>query len=217
MAQGQRPVSENVLETSFLDVATNVLAIIMIVTMFALLAVKTETAVPHDPRFREEPAYTLRTQPPQVERPFLDYYFVLEGGIVRWGQERYVDRLVAEGLRDTIHLPQGSLRISPLMAPRDPDSFIASFAPDFSVLADLAKPLTQETVGTVVAGMLERWENDRLAPNFVVYPSGMDAFTKLYRDLREEPIWLRWFLWSKEKPVRIERSSKHFARFEFDF
>ena len=210
-------MTENALETSFLDVATNVLAIMMIVTMFALLTVKTETAVPHDPRFSEEPAFTLRTQPPQTERPFLDYYFVLEGGIVRWKQERYVDRLLAEGLRDTIELPQGKLRVSPLMAPRDPDSFTASFAPDFSVLAGLAKPLTQETVGAVVTGIVERWENDGLAPNFVVFPSGMDAFATLYRDLREEPIWLRWFLWSKDKPVKIERSVEHFASFEFDF
>ena len=210
-------MNEDTFGASFLDIATNTLAIVMIVTMFALLTVKSETAPQRDPRFSEEPGLALRVQPPLAERPFLDYYFVFDGRIVRWQQERYVAELISNGLRQTIALPGGKLRLSAVMEPRDPDSFSASFAPDFPALASQATPLTPDTLETVAAGIMDRSDNLGLAPNFVVYPSGMDAFEGLYRQLRAEPIWMRWFLWSEDMPLKIERRVAHFTSFEFDF
>ena len=210
-------MNEDTFGASFLDIATNTLAIVMIVTMFALLTVKSETAVQRDPRFSGEPRLALRVQPPLAERPFLDYYFVFDGRIVRWEQERYVAELISNGMRQTIALPGGKLRVSAVMEPRDPDSFSASFAPDFPALAEQAAPLTSETLETVTEGIVGRLDNPGRAPNFVVYPSGMDAFEALYRNLREEPIWMRWFLWSEDVPLKIERRVAHFTSFEFDF
>lgn len=210
-------MNEDAFGASFLDIATNALAIVMIVTMFALLTVKSETALQHDPRFSEEPRLTLRVQPPLAERPFLDYYFVFDGRIVRWEQESYVAELMSKGVRQTIALPGGKLRLSAVMEPRDPDSFSASFAPDFPALVDQATPLMSDTLETVTAGIVDRLDTLGLAPNFVVYPSGMDAFEALYRNLREEPIWMRWFLWSEDIPLKIERRAAHFTSFEFDF
>ena len=210
-------MNEDTFGASFLDIATNTLAIVMIVTMFALPTVKSETAVQRDPRFSGEPRLALRVQPPLAERPFLDYYFVFDGRIVRWEQERYVAELISNGMRQTIALPGGKLRVSAVMEPRDPDSFSASFAPDFPALAEQAAPLTSETLETVTEGIVGRLDNPGRAPNFVVYPSGMDAFEALYRNLREEPIWMRWFLWSEDVPLKIERRVAHFTSFEFDF
>ena len=174
-------------------------------------------AAERDPRFDEEPPLALRAQPPLMERPFLDYYLVFDGRIVRWEQERYVAELIAKGLRDTIDLPGGKLRVSAAMEPRDPDSFSASFVPDFPALAERAAPLGPDTVEAVAADIVARLKAHGLAPNFVVFPSGMDAFAALYRSLREEPIWLRWYLWSEDAPLKIERRAAHFASFEFDF
>ena len=210
-------MNEEAFDASFLDIATNTLAIVVIVTMFALLTVKPETAAQRDPRFSEEPGLALRVQPRLAERPFLDYYFVFDGRIVRWEQERYVEAMSANGLRDTITLPDGKLRLSAALEPRDPDSFSASFVPDFAALATRAAPLAPDTVEAVAAGIVERLETHGLAPNFVVFPSGMDAFESLYRDLRGKPIWLRWFLWPADTPLKIERRVAHFASFDFDF
>ena len=210
-------MSEDALDASFLDIATNALAIVIIVTMFALLTVKPESSAQRDSRFDEEPRLALRAQPPLIERPFLDYYLVFDGRIVRWEQERYVVELIANGLRDTVELPGGKLRVSAAMEPRDPDSFSASFEPDFPVLAERATPLGPETVEGVAADIVERLGTRGPAPNFVVFPSGMDAFQALYRSLRERPIWLRWFLWSEDTPLKIERRVAHFTSFEFDF
>lgn len=210
-------MNEDTSDASFLDIATNTLAIVMIVTMFALLTAKPETSVPHDPRFGEKPRLALRAQPSPAERPFLDYYLVFDGRIVRWEQERYVEALIAGGLRDTVDLPGGKLRVSAAMEPRDPDSFSATFVPAFAVLAKAATPLASETVEAVAANILDRLKTHGLAPNFVVFPSGMDAFEALYRRLREEPIWLRWFLWPDDVPLKIERRVAHFTSFEFDF
>ena len=204
-------------DSGFLDVATNALAVIVIATMFTLLTVETETTERSDPRFDGEPSLTLRTQPPLAERPFLDYYFVFDGVIVRWEQERYVELLAVEGLRDPIALPGGKLRVSVAAEPRDPDSFTASFIPDLSALAGLATVLTLETAESVASAILERHETGGTAPNFIVYPSGMESFEMLYHRLRDAPIWLRWFLWEKDTPLKIERRARHFASFEFDF
>ena len=210
-------MNEDATDASFLDIATNTLAVVVIVTMFALLTVKPEAASQRDPRFDEEPPLALRAQPPLAERPFLDYYLVFDGRIVRWEQERYVEELIATGLRNTIDLPGGKLRVSAAMEPRDPDSFSATYVPDFGGLAERATPLTPETVEAIAANIVDRLKKNDLAPNFVVFPSGMDAFETLYRTLREEPIWLRWFLWPDDAPLKIERRVAHFTRFEFDF
>jgi len=210
-------VNEDTFGASFLDIATNTLAIVMIVTMFALLTVQSETAVQRDPRFSEEPSLALRTQPPLAERPFLDYYLVFDGRIVRWQQERYVAELMSKGLRQTIALPTGKLRLTAVMEPRDPDSFSASYAPDFQALAAQSTPLTSDALEAVIEVIVDRHNAAGMAPNFVVYPSGIDAFEGLYRSLREEPIWMRWFLWSEEIPLKIERRVAHFTSFEFDF
>ena len=210
-------MNEDTFGASFLDVASNTLAIVMIVTMFALLTIKSDPTVQRDPRFAEAPRLALRVQPPLVERPFLDYYLVFDDLIVRWEQERYVAELIAQGLGRTIALPAGKLRVSAVMEPRDPDSFTATFAPDFSALAELAVPLAPHTVGAVLEDILGRVDEHGLAPNFVVYPSGMEGFGLLYSTLREKPLWMRWFLWAGDAPIKIERRVAHFSSFEFDF
>ena len=210
-------MSEDAFDASFLDIAANTLGIMMIVTMFALLTIETETATQRDSRFDEEPHLALRVQPTSVERPFLDYYLVFDGRIVRWEQERYVEALIANGLRETVDLPGGKLRVSATMEPRDVDSFTASFLPDLPVLAEQATPLGETTVAAVTDGIMDRAKSHRSAPNFIVFPSGMKAFQPLYRVLREKPIWLRWYLWSEDTPLKIERRVVHFTRFDFAF
>ncbi|MCY4515175.1 MAG: hypothetical protein OXC69_08610 [Candidatus Tectomicrobia bacterium] len=210
-------MNEDTFDATFLDIATNTLAIVVIVTMFALLTVESEITAERDPRFIREPRLALRIQPRLVERPFLDYYFVFDGRLVRWEQERYVEELIAKGLSETIMLPDGKLRVSAMKEPRDPDSFSASFIPDFPALSEKAVPLEPETVEAVAANILERFKVRGVAPNFVVYPTGVDAFQVLYHHLRDEPVWLRWFAWSEEAPLKIERRVAHFTRFDFDF
>ena len=210
-------MNDGAFDASFLDVASNLLAIMLIVTMFALLTIRSEPTVLHDPRFDREPPLTLRTQPALDERPFLDYYLVFDGRIVRWDQERYVEHLIAGGLRDTVDVEGGKLRVSARMEPRDPDSYSASYLPDFAALARRATWLTPDTVDAVVAEIDNRAREYGLVPNFVVYPSGVDAFEVLYRDLRETPIWMRWFLWPDDFPLKIERRVANFTRFELDF
>ena len=210
-------MSDGGFDAGFLDVASNTLAIMIFVTMFALLTVRSEPAVLHDPRFDREPPLTLRVQPPLAERPFLDYYLVFDGVIVRWDQERYVEQLIANGLRDTVRSEGGKLRVSATEEPRDPDSYSASYFPDFDALAKRAAVLTAETVEAVAAQIRGREKAHGLVPNFVVYPSGMDAFEALYAELRETPLWMRWFLWSEDAPLKIERRVANFTRFELDF
>ena len=204
-------------DAGFLDVAANALAVMIFVTMFALLTVRSEPTVLHDPRFERELPLTLRVQPPLAERPFLDYYLVFDGMIVRWEQERYVEHLIEHGLRDTVQMADGKLRVSARMEPRDPDSYTASFVPDFDALTERATLLAADAVAAVAAEILDREKAYGRMPNFIVYPSGMKAFEALYGTLREAPIWMRWFHWRDDAPLRVERRAAHFTRYELDF
>ena len=130
---------------------------------------------------------------------------------MRWEQERYVEHLIENGLRDTVRADGGTLRVSARMEPRDPDSYSATFIPDFDALAQRATALTSETVETVAAQIRGRERRTGAVPDFVVYPSGMDAFEGLYAELRETPIWMRWFLWSDDAPLKIERRVANFT------
>ena len=148
-------------DAGFLDVAANALAIMIFVTMFALLTVRSEPTVLHDPRFERELPLTLRVQPPLAERPFLDYYLVFDAMIVRWEQERYVEHLIEHGLRDTVRAEGGKLRVSARREPRDPDSYTASFVPDLDALAARAAVLTAQTADAVAAEIRDREKDAR--------------------------------------------------------
>lgn len=204
-------------DAGFLDVAANALAIMIFVTMFALLTVRSEPSILHDPRFEREPPLSLRVQPSLSERPFIDYYLVFDGRIARWEQERYVEHLIEHGLRDTVQAEGGKLRVSARMEPRDPDSYTASFVPDFDALAGRATVLTAEAIDTVAAEIRDREKTHGRMPNFIVYPSGIKAFEVLYSELREASIWMRWFLWSNDVPLQVERRAANFTRYEVDF
>ena len=204
-------------DAGFLDVAANALAIMIFVTMFALLTVRSEPTVLHDPRFERDLPLTLRAQPSLAERPFLDYYLVFDGRIARWEQERYVEHLIEYGLRDTVRAEGGKLRVSARMEPRDPDSYTASFVPDFDALAGRATVMAADAVDAVAAEIRDREKTHGRVPNFIVYPSGMKVFESLYSELREGPIWMRWFLWRDDAPLKIERRAANFTRYELDF
>ncbi len=210
-------VNNGSFEAGFLDVAANALAIMIFVTMFALLTVRSEPTTLQDPRFERELPLTLRVQPLLTERPFLDYYLVFDGRVARWEQERYVEHLIEYGLRDIVRAEGGKLRVSARMEPRDPDSYTASFVPDFDALAGRATVLAAEAIDIVAAEILNREKTHDRVPNFIVYPSGMKAFEALYVELRDTPIWMRWFLWSKDVPLQVERRAANFTRYEINF
>lgn len=210
-------MNDDAFDASFLDVAANALAVVIVATMFALLTVEFATTGLRDPRFDAEPALGLRAQPTLPERPFFDYYLVFDGRIVRWDQERYVDALMDRGIAGTIELPGGKLRIGLATEPRDLDSFAASFTPDFARLADAATPVTERTIEALAAEAVERMKIHGVAPNYIVYPSGMAAFESLYRRLRTTGLWLRWYMRDEGQSIGIERRSRHFATFQFEF
>jgi hypothetical protein len=197
--------------SAFLDIATNLLAILLIVTLFALAA----------PRQRDEGASQLPARPsagprfvePQRERfpPFSRFYFVLADRVVVWDQNAVVAALAtAPNTRSgTIWQGRFAWRSEPLVT-RDIDTFQLEFWLDRDAILTQSLPWSVEQTERLVVELARDDASDRIAPVFIVHPDGMETFVPLYQGLQATGQRFRWFTQRPDEPLLIGR---HIAQF----
>lgn len=202
--------------SGFLDIATNTLAVVMIVTMFSLLTVRPQSYASKDPSAILDPPLRFHAPTSQLFRPFTTYYFVFENRVVPWDQESFVEALFAGGPGvETVTGPQGRVRLQGGAATaRDVDEFQALFLPDFEAMAAQAAVWDDAATGPWLEG-LSRAVQTNNAPTFIVYRSGMDLFARLYPRLRDWGIRFRWYAWQDKEPLKIVRRVSEFTSFRF--
>lgn len=209
---------EQALESSdsgFLDIATNTLAIVMIVMMFSLLTVRIHSHASDDPDAVIDPPIEFRFLKTEIFKPFADYYFVFDERLVAWQQDLYVQTLAEAGPKQgTVALAQGRLRLQGSKS-RDADNFKITFLPDFDQLKESNPAWNSEATAAWIEDLIQRYENERIAPTFLVFASGMPLFSKLYPHLKESGLVFRWYPWQDKKPVRISRQVSDFTSFRF--
>lgn len=200
-------------ETGFLDVAANTLAVILIVSVFAIQKIQQQTSFRIDPYAKEVPSLNFPLTAPRIFPPYSKYYLVFYGGIVAWDQEKAVQKLDNETFQGTVHA-DGIVIFTPTpFQKRDIDSYRVTWKPDFEQLQKRLQPIDDETVGILVTQFSNMYDNDNVSPTFLVFSSGMSAFTKLYPylvDPKQGLNW-RWYNWEKGRPIVISRSYRNFA------
>ncbi|WP_089718569.1 hypothetical protein [Candidatus Entotheonella palauensis] len=204
-------------ESGFLDIASNTLAVVLIVTMISLLSIRSHTRASTDPRAVVDPTVEFRQLSSTLFGPFSTYFFVLEDRLVQWDQEGFVADLLERGPQGkTLVRAQGRLRLKGgATTPRDVNGFEAIFYLDpQGMLTDQAEwDEAQETAW--LQQLVQSYERDHIAPTFIVYRSGMNRFARLYPQLRESGVRFRWYAWRDRDVFRLTRRVSDFTRFRF--
>jgi len=200
-------------ETGFLDVAANTLAVILIVTVFAIQQIQQQTPFRVDPYAKETPPLSFPVTAPRIFPPYSKYFLIFDDGIVSWNQDEAVRQLHEQTFRKPVHA-DGVVVISPAsFEGRDIDSYRVTWTPDFEQLRKRLQPIDDETAKTLVAQLEAMYDDGNISPTFLVFASGMNAFARLYPHLIDPTRGLhwRWYNWKQGQPVVISRSYRNFA------
>jgi len=192
--------------TAFLDLASNLLAVVMIVTLFSLLTVRDASREVNDPRPQPDPALPFSTPERLLFPPFSGFFLALEGAIRPWREEVIIQRLLEDPTRYNSEVPGGRYHwLGDERGSWDVDSYQLRFWPEAASMAPAA--------GSPQALLEALWQDyraHRVAPVFVVYPSGMDAFAGLYPLLEERGLPFRWFTLPEGEPLHVGRFPAQF-------
>ncbi|MEY6432282.1 hypothetical protein ABC977_07640 [Thioalkalicoccus limnaeus] len=197
---------------ALLDLATNLLAVILIVTLFSLIS------VPHRQQGSPHPAARSIVAEPFVEPrrdlfpPFSRFYFVVGDRVVRWDQEAVVTARLAEPRRLTGTTHQGRFEWLPEpLVTRDIDTFQMRFFVDAAAVSAHEPPFTESAAARLLLDLLEGHAVERTAPVFIVYPDGLETFARFYDSLRASGIRFRWFTHQPGEPLFLGRHPAQFT------
>ena len=200
--------AHNQTDSAFLDIAANMLAIILIITLFSLVTVQHHTHSSTQADAIQDPP--LRFVEPQRDLfpPFSRFFFVVEDRVVAWDQSAIIDTLSTSGSGTT---EQGRFRwLAEPLTPRDIDTYALNFFPERQRLLD-QPALSSNSMDAFVSTLSQDYVGSHLAPVFIVYPSGMEIFAQLYPQLQDAQLRFRWFARNEGAPLYIGRHPAQFT------
>ncbi len=187
-------------QVGFLDVAANALAVVIIVTLFAVQALRVQTVWRGDPRATEEPPLPFPMKAAHALGPFTRPWIVGDGWVMPGPQDEAA-RSMWEGRTLDVGTPQGRVALfSMARRGHDVDLYRASWWPRADGFERRALP-DEAAVGAFLDGLETEFRDRHVAPSFLVTAEGMPLFTEIARRLLREPRELCWRWW----PLRFDR------------
>ncbi|MDZ7621104.1 MAG: hypothetical protein U5O69_01200 [Candidatus Competibacteraceae bacterium] len=203
---------EDSVQGAFLDIAANLLAVILIVTLFSLVSFqhKTHSSVHPDAR----PFATPRFVEPQRDLfpPFSSFFFVVEDRVARWDQDAVLAALRAAPRTFSGKTRQGRYEWLPEpLVTRDIDTYQIRFFLDVPAVLAQEPAFTATMLERQIAELARDYAAHRTAPVFLVYPSGMETFVPLYEGVRNAGLRFRWFALRPDEPLFLGRHPAQFT------
>lgn len=206
--------TDGVASNAFLDIATNLLAILLIVTLFALAMPRqlTEGANARPSQAQAGPRFVEPHR--ALFPPFSRFYFVIADRVAVWDQEAVVTALAMAPATRSGRIWQGRFewRPEPLVT-RDIDSFQLRFWTDRDAILQQLPPWRAEHTEQLVAKLAREAASDQIAPVFIVQPDGMETFVPLHAQLQAAGQRFRWFSQPPEEPLLIGREITQFTHY----
>ncbi|MEZ5583645.1 MAG: hypothetical protein R3F37_13650 [Candidatus Competibacteraceae bacterium] len=206
------PTEAGQTDSAFLDIAANLLAIMLIVTLFSLITVR------YGADRSDNPLATINPNLPFVEPrrdlfpPFSRFFLVAAERVVEWDQAAVVTALQAEPEALSGNTRQGRYRLLPeALTVYDIDTHTLQFHPDIAGLAESVAPFDETGEAALVERLTQDYAASRRLPVFIVYPSGMETFARLYPRLQDSGLRFRWFARAEGAPLDIGRHPAQFT------
>lgn len=204
--------TEGPAQGAFLDIATNLLAILLIVTLFSLVGARQSSEGASQAQAR--PSAGARFVEPRRDLfpPFSRFYFVIGDRVVRWDQEALVAVLAAAPETRSGTTGQGRFEWLPEpLVTRDIDTFQLRFIPDRRAILEREPPWTTEHGERLLAELTRESASGQVAPVFIVHPDGMETFVPLYERLQAAGLRFRWFAQRPDEPLLLGRHPAQFT------
>lgn len=197
-------------ESGFVDVATSLLAVILLATMMALAA----GTVSSVNTTAQEPGDGLRLRDPSREMlpPFSSYHVVAGGRIAEFSLGGIGEAIAADPSASSGQVDFGRWT---LIALRNVSRDVDSYELRLRLSQDwLSKAPTLETDTIAGKWASETRERGRV-PLVFVRPSGMESFAALHAALLERGVRFRWLPVEEEGELRLFRTFDMFLRYSF--
>lgn len=203
-------------DSAFLDVATNTLAALLIVTMLSLVTTQRQKHLSTTPEAQSHTSLAFMEPQRPLVPPWNSYFFVVEDRVVRWDLEAVVRALLSAPEVSTGGTRQGTYRLlgEPL-TPHDIDTFDLDFACDRHALLADHPPLSASAEEAFLATLRRDYAALNTVPTFVVYASGMERFATLYPHLEQAGLRFRWVALHEGEPLRLSRQPWMFTSYSF--
>lgn len=199
-------------DQAFLDIAANTLAVIIIVTVFALAVTRDDRPATLHPDAVREPPIVFRagrTSPlPRVSRIVI----LSRGRLFELDTEEVVAALLdrPDPLRGELDLTQGRVAFVHLkLAGSDANLYDFRFRPGEDYVAQLP-PLREEHIEELLARWRNDWSANGIATSVVVFESALAAFEPLHERLLALDLPWRWVVKADGTPVVIRRTPSGF-------
>lgn len=195
-------------DSGFVDVAANALAIVILVTMIALLL----ASVPQrrgEVISNDTPALSFPVALDPTRAPLNTYWYVSDSGLTE-----VVFDDVAKALADGETTVRTELMTAYFQNARsgyrDLDEYRLDIRPNLTALRDAAQPMDTAKISALVERLTQAFEADTQVPTFLVMPYGYDQFAQFYAHLRQTDIALRWRPVSEEGVAVLLRAVTQF-------
>lgn len=201
-------------DSAFLDIATNLLAVLMIITVISMVTAQRASHSARDTQAVDEP--TLKVNPRQRDRfpPFSQFYFVIDGRIAPLDLAPIGARLLADPETFTGAVALGHYRWLPEpITPRDIDTYQLQFSLDPAAVSAHIPEFSRASLADLIAELEAVYASERRAPVFIVYPSGMDVFAEIYPALSTAALRFRWFTRNRGATLLFARHPSQFTEF----
>lgn len=200
--------------SAFLDIATNLLAILLIVTLFALNAPRQHQEGASQIQAPRRTAQSFIAPRRELFPPFSRFYLVFADRVVVWDQAAVVAALAADPEHHAGRTAQGRfLWLPEPLVTRDLDAFQLQFWPDREALLAQAAPWSAAHTAALLAQLAQDAARQQIAPVFIVYPDGMETFVPLYDQLQASGLRFRWFTQTDDAPLLIGRHVAQFTHY----
>jgi hypothetical protein len=199
-------------DSAFLDIAANLLAIILIMTVFSLAAARHHTHSSTHPAARPQPAVRFIEPQRDLFPPFSSFFFVTGDRVVPWDQAAVLAALQNAPRALTGTTAQGRYEWLPEpLVTRDIDTFQLKFFVDRAAVLAAEPALTDTQAQILIARLIHDEQTSRTAPVFIVYPDGMETFVRLYALLQDRGLRFRWFARNADEPLFLGRHPGQFT------
>lgn len=198
-------------EVGMLDVSANALAVLILATMLVISA-----AAPPVPRGEvrrgDMPNLFYPSPIDAVLAPLSRYVFVLPTGLVELDLDSFAVALSSGQV--TVRTSQGEMTlVTGRTTYRDLNDYRASFSPDWSALAQTAKPMQNEDdAGLEADTAASLFDDAEIATTYLVAAESVAAFSPLYWKLRNAQVPIRWSIVPTGRNVVFQRRVEEFER-----
>jgi hypothetical protein len=190
MTSGARTKAKQSDDSGFVDVAANALAIVILVTVIAVLL----SSVPQrrgEVLAQSTPPLAFPVALDPTRAPLNSYWYVTEEGLTEVTFDKVATAL-ASG-ETTVNTELATFYFQNARSGyRDLDEYRLDIRPNMTVLRASAQAMYPENMSVVVEEFEEAFANENRVPTFLVLPDGYQTFARFYAELRQADLALRW-------------------------